>query len=125
MNDERIGSPSPCVRGLSSPNCQVLSCGCELPTFPTPTLKRLEFDKEFVPERRRFVVRSDRYLGGNAAPHDKPKALRLHGSRFFGRTVVTLQPRATDSVAVALRKTKKRTRSTLHRSPAGTQTPSC
>jgi hypothetical protein len=54
--------------------CRVkaLSCSCERHTFPTPTLKRLEleFDKQFVHECRRFVVHSDRYLGGNAARHD-------------------------------------------------------
>ena len=36
-----------------------------------------------------------------------PKALRLHGSRFFRRTRVTLQPRVADIVAVALRKKRR------------------
>jgi Protein of unknown function (DUF1275) len=39
---------------------------------------------------------------------DNPKTLRLHGSRFFRRTVVTLQPRAADIVAVALRKKRRK-----------------
>jgi hypothetical protein len=37
-----------------------------------------------------------------------PKALRLHGSRFFRRTRVTLQPRVADIVAVALRKKRRK-----------------
>ena len=45
---------------------------------------------------------------------DNPEALRFHGSRFFRRTVITLQPRVVDIVVVALRKkTQKRTRSSL------------
>jgi len=39
---------------------------------------------------------------------DNPKTLRLHGSRFFRRTVVTLQPRVADIVAVALRKKRRK-----------------
>jgi hypothetical protein len=37
-----------------------------------------------------------------------PKALRLHGSRFFRRTRVTLQPRVADIVAIALRKKRRK-----------------
>jgi PRTRC genetic system protein E len=36
------------------------------------------------------------------------KAPHLHGSRFFCRTVVTLQPRVADIVAVALRKKRRK-----------------
>jgi hypothetical protein len=39
---------------------------------------------------------------------DNPKALRLHGSRFFRRTVVTLRLRVADIVAVALRKKRRK-----------------
>ena len=42
----------------------------DAPTFPIPTLRRLEFDNEFVPERRSVVVHSDRYLGAKAASHE-------------------------------------------------------
>jgi hypothetical protein len=39
---------------------------------------------------------------------DNPKALCLHGARFFRRTLVTLQPRIVAIVAVASRKKRRK-----------------
>jgi hypothetical protein len=56
---------------------KALSCSCERPYLSHTNSKRLEFDNEFMPERRRFVVHSERCLGGNAAPHEAI-ALKTH-----------------------------------------------
>jgi hypothetical protein len=67
-----------------------------------------------VPSKPRFSVKADISSGGGGdvcwccGRLDNPKTLRLHGSRFFRRTVVTLQPRITDIVAVALRKKRRK-----------------
>jgi hypothetical protein len=54
---------------VEAPVClaQARRAALNVATFPAPTPKRLEFDNQFLPERRRFVVHSDRHLGGNAA----------------------------------------------------------
>jgi hypothetical protein len=58
------------VRVVLSELSKLCRAAVNAPTFPIPTLRRLEFDKEFVPERRSVVVHSDRYLGAKAASQE-------------------------------------------------------